>query len=191
MAERGFFTALDMTDGLFLPCLLLTHYQPILALQHVILSLVDSNYEKGSHSMQFHHPDDNNRFEGQSPLGRGMISMVYRGRDKVLNREVAIKVLRDIYSTDSKFVKQFQQAARTWMSLRHPNIIQVYDYGQTNGIYFIVMELIEGTDLRRYLRSRGVLDSERAIIITHDVALGLGAMHKQGIVHRAIKPQNI
>jgi eukaryotic-like serine/threonine-protein kinase len=69
--------------------------------------------------------------------------------------------------------------------------VQVYDYGQTDGNYFIVMELIEGTDLRHYLRSRKVLDNERAIIIAHDVALGLGAAHRRGIVHRDVKPQNV
>src|SRR5579859_4281882 len=77
------------------------------------------------------------------------------------------------------------------MALRHPNIVQVYDYSQTDGNYFIVMELIEGTDLRRYLRSRGVLDTERAIFIAHDIAMGLGTMHQQGIVHRDVKPQNV
>src|SRR6202011_3074988 len=76
-------------------------------------------------------------------------------------------------------------------ALQHPNIVQVFDYGQTDGNYFIVMELVEGTDLRRYLRSRGVLDVDRAIIIAHDVALGLGAAHRRGIVHRDVKPQNV
>jgi serine/threonine-protein kinase len=76
-------------------------------------------------------------------------------------------------------------------SLQHPDIIQVYDYGQTDGKYFIAMELIEGSDLRRYLRAREILVADRAIIIAHDVALGLGAAHRRGIVHRNVKPQNI
>ncbi len=141
--------------------------------------------------MQFQYLGDGNRYEVQDPIGRGSMVTIYRGRDTVLNREVAIKVLRDIYSRDSKFVTRFQRVARAMTALRHPNIVQVYEYGQTDGNYFIVMELIEGTDLRRYLRSRGVLDTERAIIIAHAVALGLGAAHQQGIVHRAIKPRNI
>jgi serine/threonine protein kinase len=141
--------------------------------------------------MQFQYLGNNNRYEVHDPIGRGSMFMIYRGRDTVLNREAAIKVLRDIYSRDPKFVTRFQRVARAMMALRHPNIVQVYEYGQTNGTYFIVMELIEGTDLRRYQRSRGVLDTERAVIIGHDVALGLGAMHKQGLVHRAISPRNV
>src|SRR5439155_11683837 len=68
---------------------------------------------------------------------------------------------------------------------------KVYDNGQSDGNYYIVMELVEGTDLRRYLRSRGILDVDRAVIIAHDVALGLGAAHRRGIVHRNVKPQNV
>src|SRR5579872_317313 len=131
------------------------------------------------------------RYQLQEPIGRGGMATIYRGHDMRMDRVVAIKVLRDIYSTDPKFVTRFQREAKAASSLQHPNIVQVYDYGQTDGNYFIVMELIEGTDLRRYLRSRGVLDIERAIIIAHDVALGLGAAHRRGIVHRDVKPQNV
>jgi serine/threonine-protein kinase len=108
-----------------------------------------------------------------------------------MDRVVAIKVLREVYSTDPKFVTRFQREAKAASALQHPNIVQVYDYGQSDGNYFIVMELIEGTDLRRYLRSRGMLATDRAIIIAHDVALGLGAAHRRSIVHRDVKPQNI
>src|SRR6202158_3892234 len=131
------------------------------------------------------------RYQLQDPIGRGGMATIYRGRDKRMERVVAIKVLRDIYSTNPRFVRWFQQGAGVMLSLRHPNIVQVYDYGQTDGNYFIVMELIEGTDLRRYLRSRGVLAIDRAIIIAHDVALGLGAAHRRSIVHRDVKPQNV
>ncbi len=86
---------------------------------------------------------------------------------------------------------RFQQEAKAASALQHPNIVQVYDYGQTEGKYYIVMELIEGTDLRRYLRGRGVLDVDRSVIIALDVALGLGAAPRRGIVHRDVKPQNI
>ena len=131
------------------------------------------------------------RYQLQEPIGRGGMATIYRGRDKRMERVVAIKVLRDIYSTDPKFVTRFQREAKAASALQHPNIVQVYDYGQTDGNYFIVMELIEGTDLRHYLRSRAVLNNERAIIIAHDVALGLGAAHRRGIVHRDVKPQNV
>ncbi|GAC1378167.1 MAG: hypothetical protein NVSMB33_01660 [Ktedonobacteraceae bacterium] len=131
------------------------------------------------------------RYKLQDSIGRGGMATIYRGQDLRMDRVVAIKVLREVYSTDPKFVTRFQQEAKAASSLQHPNIVQVYDYGQTDGNYFIVMELVEGTDLRRYLRSRGILAIDRAIIIAHDVALGLGAAHRRGIVHRDVKPQNV
>jgi serine/threonine protein kinase len=131
------------------------------------------------------------RYQLQDPIGRGGMATIYRGRDIRMDRVVAIKVLREVYSTDPKFVTRFQREAKAASLLQHPNIVQVYDYGQSDGNYFIVMELVEGTDLRRYLRSRGVLAIDRAIIIAHDVALGLGAAHRRNIVHRDVKPQNI
>ncbi|HTK12154.1 MAG TPA: Stk1 family PASTA domain-containing Ser/Thr kinase [Ktedonobacteraceae bacterium] len=131
------------------------------------------------------------RYQLQDPIGRGGMATIYRGHDMRMDRVVAIKVLREVYSTDPKFVTRFQREAKAASALQHPNIVQVYDYGQSDGNYFIVMELVEGTDLRRYLRSRGVLATDRAIIIAHDVALGLGAAHRRSIVHRDVKPQNI
>src|SRR5258708_14849712 len=131
------------------------------------------------------------RYQLQEQIGGGGMANIYRGRDLRMDRVVAIKVLREVYSTDAKFVARFQQEAKAASALQHPNIVQVYDYGQTDGNYYIVMELIEGTDLRRYLRGRGVLDVDRSVIIAHDVALGLGAAHRRGIVHRDVKPQNI
>ena len=104
--------------------------------------------------MQIEFLGDGDRYELQGTIGRGYLFTMYYGRDRVLNREVTIKVLRDIYSTDPKFVTRFQREAKAASALQHPNIVQVYDYGQTDGNYFIVMELIEGTDLRHYLRSR-------------------------------------
>ena len=131
------------------------------------------------------------RYQLQDPIGQGGMSTVYRALDLHMDRVVAIKVLREIISTRPKFVEGFQQGAKLASSLQHPNIVQVYDYGQIDRNYYIVMELVEGTDLRRYLRGRGVLDVDRAIIIAHDVALGLGAAHRRGIVHCDVKPQNI
>ncbi len=131
------------------------------------------------------------RYQLQDPIGRGGMATIYRGQDLRMERVVAIKVLREVYSTDPKFVTCFQRGAKAASSLQHPNIVQVYDYGQTDGKYYIVMELVEGTDLRRYLRSRGILDVERAVIIAHDVALGLGAAHRRGIVHRGVSSQHV
>src|SRR5947207_5407452 len=131
------------------------------------------------------------RYQLQDPIGRGGMATIYRARDVWVDRGVEVKVLGECYSTDPKFVRRFQVEAKAASALQHPNIVQVFDYGQTDGNYYIVMELVEGTDLRRYLRSRGVLDVDRAIIIAHDVALGLSAAHRRGIVHRDAKPQNV
>jgi eukaryotic-like serine/threonine-protein kinase len=139
--------------------------------------------------MQFEFLGD--RYQLQDPIGRGSMATIYRGWDIRMDRVVAIKVLREVYSTDPKFVTRFQRDAKVASSLQHPNMVQVYDYGQTGGIYYIIMELVKGTDLRRYLRSRGILDVDQAVIIAHDVALGLGAAHRLGIVHRGVKPQDI
>jgi serine/threonine protein kinase len=132
-----------------------------------------------------------NRYQLQEPIGRGLMAIIYHGIDTHTDQIVAIKVLREIYSDDPKFVRRFQKEAEVMYSLHHPNIMQVYDYGQTDGHYFIVMELIDGTDLRRYLRSRGILDAENAVKIASNVALGLGASHRRDIVHRNVKPTNI
>jgi serine/threonine-protein kinase len=131
------------------------------------------------------------RYQIQDPIGRGGMATIYRGRDLRTDHIVAIKILREVFSTDPKFVTRFQREAKAASSLQHPNIVQVYDYGHSEGNYFIVMEYIEGTDLRRYLRSRGMLAVDRAVIIAHDIALGLGAAHRRSIVHRDVKPQNI
>src|SRR2546429_5405142 len=131
------------------------------------------------------------RYQLGDAIGRGGMATIYRGHDMRMERVVAIKVLREVYSTNPKFVTRFQREARAASALKHPNIVQVYDYGQTDGNYYIVMELVEGTDLRSYLSSHDVLDVDRAIIIAHDIALGLGAADRRGIVHRDVKPQNV
>src|SRR5260221_13780962 len=117
--------------------------------------------------MQFEILGD--RYQLQDPIGRDGMAIIYRGLDLRTGRIVAIKVLRDIYSTDLKFVARFQREAKSQSSLQHPNIVQFYDYGYTDGKYYIVMKLVEGTDLRRYLRVRGILDIHTAVIIAHDV----------------------
>lgn len=132
-----------------------------------------------------------NRYQIEQQITPGALSNTYRGYDAQMKRPVAIKILHDVYSTDAKFVMRFQREFKVQAALQHPNIVQVYDHGQTDGNYYIVMELVEGTDLRRYLRMRGVLEIEQAIKIAHDIALGLGAAHRRGIVHRDVKPQNV
>ncbi len=131
------------------------------------------------------------RYEMQEPIGRGGMATIYRAVDLRMGRVVAAKILREVYSTDPKFVTRFQREARAASALQHPNIVQVYDYGQSGENYYIVMEYVEGSDLRRYLKKNGLLPNDRVVQIAHDVALGLGAAHKLGIVHRDVKPQNI
>jgi serine/threonine protein kinase len=131
------------------------------------------------------------RYELQDPIGRGGMATIYRAVDLRMGRPVAVKILREVYSSDPKFVTRFQREARAASALQHPNIIQVFDYGQSGASYYLVMEFIEGTDLRRYIKKQGMLSNERATEIAHDVALGLGAAHKLGIVHRDVKPQNV
>lgn len=131
------------------------------------------------------------RYQVQGPPRQDGIITTCRGWDTLMKRAVTIQVLRDEYSADPKFVTRFLREAKAVSSLQHPNIVRVYDYGQTDGNYYIVKELVEGTDLRRYLRSRGILDIDRAVIIAHDVALGLGAAHRRDMVHRDVKPQNV
>ncbi len=118
-------------------------------------------------------------------IGHSNILVVYRGIDMHTSKQVAIGLLGDGYNRDPKFVTRLQRVAKAASSLQHPNIVQVYDYGQRDdgGYYFIVMEMVEGLDLRHYLRQRGVLEVEKAVVIAHDVAAGLGYMHEKGIAH--------
>jgi len=131
------------------------------------------------------------RYEVQDPIGRGGMATIFRAVDLRMGRIVAVKILREMYSSDPKFVTRFQREARAASALQHPNIVQVFDYGQSKDSYFIVMEFVDGMDLRRYLKKRSILENDRAVEIAHDVALGLGAAHRRGIVHRDVKPQNI
>ncbi len=133
----------------------------------------------------------NDRYLIQDTIGHGHLTIMYRGMDTHTDQSVAIKVLREDYSKDPKFIIRFQKEAEMISSLQHPNIVQVYDYGQMDITYFMIMERIEGTDLRRYMRSRGIVDTETAVNIAYNVALGLGAAHRRDIVHRNLKPQNI
>lgn len=131
------------------------------------------------------------RYQIHNQIGGGSLHTVYSGVDTHTGLPVAIKVLREVYSDDPKYVRRFQVEARAASVLKHPNIVQVYNYGQTDGKYYIVMEFIDGTDLRRYLHSGGILDAENTVKIAYNVALGLGAAHHQDIIHRNVKPTKI
>lgn len=147
--------------------------------------------EKEAALLQLEFESLADRYQLQGLLGQDFIITTCRGWDTQLNRAVTMKMLREVYSTDPKNVRRFLHDAKVASSLQHPNIVQVYDYGQADGTCYIAMELVEGTDLRRYLHSRGMLDVGRAVSIAHDVALGLGAAHRRGIVHCAVRPQNV
>jgi eukaryotic-like serine/threonine-protein kinase len=132
-----------------------------------------------------------NRYRVVGLLGTGGMARVYRARDELLGREVALKVLSERLSSDRSFVERFRREAQNAAGLNHPNIVALYDYGAEDNRYFIVMELIEGRSLSEVLDEDGALMPERAAEIARDTANGLGRAHEAGIVHRDIKPHNI
>ena len=133
----------------------------------------------------------NNRYEIIGRVGAGGMSDVYKAKDHKSNRNVAIKVLKKEYSKDKNFVSKFRVEAQSAASLIHPNIVNVYDVGEDNGLYYIVMELIEGITLKSYIQKKGRLSARETISIAIQIANGIECAHNNQIVHRDIKPQNI
>ncbi len=131
------------------------------------------------------------RYELLELLGAGGAARVFRAHDRVLDRIVAVKLLRAEYGTDPDFVARFQREARAVAALSHPNIVEVYDYGAFADTYFIAMQYIEGTDLKAILRREGRLAPHRAVALVSGVLRGLGAAHEHGLIHRDVKPQNV
>lgn len=131
------------------------------------------------------------RYHVTSHLARGGMADVYEGQDTLLNRRVAIKVLHSQFSQDEAFVKRFRREAQAAANLSHPNIVGIYDWGQAEGTYFIVMELVDGRSLRDVLKSEGALLPRRATEIAAEVAAALSVAHQAGLVHRDVKPGNI
>lgn len=132
-----------------------------------------------------------NRYEIIKKIGDGGMAFVYEARDKLLNRTVAIKVLRPEFVDDEEFLSKFKREAEAVASLSHPNIVNVYDVGEDGKVHYIVMELIEGQNLKDIIKNEGTLDEYTALDITKQIAKALGAAHKKGIIHRDIKPHNI
>lgn len=132
-----------------------------------------------------------NRYEIIELIGTGGMSEVYKAKCHVLNRYVAIKVLKPEFSSDVNFVTKFRIEAQSAAGLSHPNIVNVYDVGEDNGIYYIVMELVEGITLKEYIQEKGRLKSDEAINISIQIAQGLEVAHQNHTIHRDIKPQNI
>lgn len=131
------------------------------------------------------------RYQLTAHIARGGMADVYEGRDALLGRRVAVKVLHSQFSSDEAFVKRFRREAQAAANLTHPNIVGIYDWGQLDSTYFIVMELIDGRSLREVLRSSGTLLPRRAVEIAAEVAAALSVAHRAGLVHRDVKPGNI
>ena len=132
-----------------------------------------------------------NRYEIISKTGVGGMATVYTAKDKVLNRNVAVKVLKDEFTTDDEFVKRFNSEALAAASLTHPNIVSIYDVGNEDGIYYIVMELVRGKTLKQIITEEGALPWKWSVNIAIQIASALEMAHKNNIVHRDIKPHNI
>ncbi len=131
------------------------------------------------------------RYEILGRVGSGGMADVYKGRDLKLNRYVAIKVLKSDYRSDEVFIKKFLSEAQAAAGLMHPNVVNVYDVGQDRGLYYMVMELVEGITLKDYIEKKGRISPKETISISIQMVTGLQAAHNQHIIHRDIKPQNI
>ena len=131
------------------------------------------------------------RYEILSKVGAGGMSDVYKAKDHILSRFVAIKVLKQEFSEDSSFVTKFRAEAQSAAGLSHPNIVNVYDVGEDNGVYYIVMELVEGITLKEYIQKHGRIEPKEAIDFAIQIAQGVQAAHEHHTIHRDIKPQNI
>ncbi len=132
-----------------------------------------------------------NRYELTEQIGVGGMATVYKAKCHLLNRYVAVKILKDEFANDSEFIKRFQIEAQSAASLSHPNIVSIYDVGNEGNLHYIVMELIEGETLKEVIQRRGKLPWKEAVKIASQIAAGLSKAHENHIVHRDIKPHNI
>ncbi len=131
------------------------------------------------------------RYELIEKIGEGGMAIVYKGKDRLLNRYVAIKILRPEYNKDEAFIENFKKESQAAACLTHPNVVSVFDVGKEGNIHFIVMELVEGKTLSHIIDEKGRLEYKEAIEITRQVASALSLAHKNQIIHRDVKPHNI
>ena len=131
------------------------------------------------------------RYEIIEKIGEGGMAVVYKAKDRLLNRYVAIKILRPEFTKDEQFIENFRKESQAAAGLSNPNIVNVYDVGREGNINFIVMELIDGKPLSQVIEEKGKLDYKEAISITRQVASALSLAHKNQIIHRDVKPHNI
>lgn len=131
------------------------------------------------------------RYEILEKIGTGGMSDVYKAKDHKLNRFVAVKVLKQEFSENANFVSKFRIEAQAAAGLMHPNVVNVYDVGEEDGIYYIVMELVEGITLKKYIEKKARLSVKEAISIAIQISMGIEAAHNNHIIHRDIKPQNV
>ncbi|MDY2945368.1 MAG: protein kinase, partial [Lachnospiraceae bacterium] len=127
------------------------------------------------------------RYEVLEKIGTGGMSDVYKGKDHKLNRFVAIKVLKQEFYENANFVSKFRMEAQVSAGLMHPNIVNVYDVGEEKGLFYIVMELVDGITLKKYIEKKGRLSVREAVSIAIQVSMGLEAAHKAHVIHRDIK----
>lgn len=132
-----------------------------------------------------------NRYELLEKIGDGGMATVYKARCTLLDRVVAVKILKEEYTKDATLVQKFKSEAQAAARLSHPNIVNVYDVGEDNGYHFIVMEYVEGTNLKEYIQEAGPLSPDEAVRITLMICDGLTRAHEKGLIHRDIKPHNI
>ena len=133
----------------------------------------------------------NNRYQIEDTLGKGGMAVVYKARDLTLDRNVAIKVLRQKYSIDPAFREHFQQEAKAAANLSHPNIVTVHDFGFDSEQLFIIMEYVPGSDIKQLKAKQGRFDLKEALMLMEQACAGVGYAHRAGLVHCDIKPQNL
>ena len=133
----------------------------------------------------------NDRYELHERIGRGGMADVFMARDLLLDRDVAVKILFPEHAVDPNFVERFRREAQSVAGLNHPNIVGVYDWGQTGNTYFMAMEFVKGRTLAEVLRRQGRLTARSAASVGGSIANALAYAHRNNVVHRDIKPANI